>query len=235
MSVKCFDPQALLEWLIHRGASEQLLARVRDWPLDARVKWESRDVYLVLCGLLIQVTVSSIQEDRIDALKDLALALGYREIDFEGLLSYALRITERRLRAFAVLGLGLHATAADIKVAHRQLAKTFHPDRLREGQSSANRMLSRLNQARALLLRPTDDVLLGGEDDIWLGEPRFESEDAPTEEYTTLDEDFTEPCNEDDPTVFAGESNAGGVLQGSEREASFVAAGLNVRLVKTGR
>jgi hypothetical protein len=123
--------------------------------------------------------------------------MGYDDASFDALLSHALRITERRLRAYAVLGLGLDATASEIKQAHRHLAKTFHPDRLWSEDSiaeraRATRTLARLNEARALLLRPFEEVILGGEDDVPLDEPLMESEDAETEDYSTMEDDFTE-------------------------------------------
>lgn len=212
-----FDRDALLRWLTERRASARLLERVRAWKqsppselLPGLPPLELADVYLVLCGMLTQTVEPYVREDRLDALKSQALVLGYREKDFESLLSYTLRITERRLRAFGALGLGLHATADEIKAAHRSFAKTFHPDRVGARNPSdhnrANRVLARLNEARTLLLRPTDEVVLAGDDDIPLGEPRFESEDAETEEYTMAEEDFgelsegaLEGATEDDP------------------------------------
>jgi DnaJ-domain-containing protein 1 len=193
-----WNTQGLLQWLAFQGA-DPLIVQVSAGLDQLRAeRLGPEGTYLVLCGLLAQATEPYVAEDRLDALKALAWQLGYDDATYASLLSYVLGITERRLRAYAVLGLGLDATPADMKQAHRQLAKTFHPDRLLlSEQASATRMLARLNEARALLLRPFDEVVLSGEDDLPLDEPLDEREDAETEDYTTMDDEFTELWDEE--------------------------------------
>jgi DnaJ-domain-containing protein 1 len=196
--VERWNTEMLLEWLARHGA-EPLLEQLQV-GLDQLTPGQlgPEGTYLVLCGLLQQATEPTVTDDKLDALKEMSFQLGYDAATYESLLSYVLGITERRLRAYAVLGLGLDATPAEMKQAHRQLAKTFHPDRLLlSEQASATRMLARLNEARALLLRPFDEVVLSGEDDLPLDEPLDEREDAETEDYTTMDDEFTELWDEE--------------------------------------
>ncbi|MEZ4235134.1 MAG: hypothetical protein R3F59_03025 [Myxococcota bacterium] len=70
-----------------------------------------------------------------------------------------------------------------MKGAHRRAAKRLHPDRL-VGASTphrlrAERQLALLNGARDLLARG-EGLIVNAADDVTLGAPTFDPEDAPT-------------------------------------------------------
>lgn len=143
---------------------------------------------LLLAGILNQACDPRVEAKRVDALEGVAFRLGFEDDELGSFLRQTLRITMRRLRGYATLNLPLGASKSEIKATHRALVKVFHPDRHpladEATQLSAGRMLAQLNEARTALLRPFEDEVLEGEDDLWLDDPIFESEDAPTEDYT---------------------------------------------------
>ncbi|MEQ1501069.1 MAG: J domain-containing protein [Myxococcota bacterium] len=146
---------------------------------------------LLVHGLLHQVCAPKVEAVRIDALAGIAGRLG---VDLDVVVGDALRMSVTRLRAFGELGLPLDASPRRIKDTHRRLVKRFHPDRYATDPvqaESANKVLTRLNGARAQLTAPYEPLAPIGEDDLSLDEPWFETEDAPTQDYDELSVDET--------------------------------------------
>lgn len=177
------DLEALLGWLRVRGARRLLLSYLAANLGDAAPAPPPRtlrraDRELAVEGLLHQCCDPRVDPRRLDGLAQVARHLGLDDAELRALISDRLGITERRLRAYAVLGLRLDATPDELKVAHRQVAKALHPDRLAradaEARAEAGRVLAKLNAARTLLLSPRDEVALDRPDDVGLGEPELD-------------------------------------------------------------
>lgn len=181
------DHQRLSAWLAEAGAHPALRHWVDhelqgpDLGAPEDLAWE--DCELVLDGVLDLASGSGpVREARVDAFFAIARRLGFEQDLVASLLHDRLRITERRLRAHAVLEVPLDATASEVKQAHRRLLKRFHPDRVApEDEPEAQRVTSALNDARSVLLRADEEVVLDGADDVFLDDPSWDVEDAPTE------------------------------------------------------
>jgi DnaJ-domain-containing protein 1 len=190
--LEAIDLPRLLAWLEERNADPAVLRyAAHDLMVAEPEHHDDLDLDqcgLLLAGLLLQACDPRVEANRVDALEEVAFRLGFDDEELGSFLRQTLRITMARLRGYATLNLPLGASKAEIKSTHRALIKVFHPDRHPMAdaatQVSAGRMLARLNEARATLLRPFEDEVLEGEDDVWLDEPVFEAEDAPTEDYT---------------------------------------------------
>lgn len=193
--LEAIDLPRLLAWLEERDADPAVLRYVaRDLVSQERVPsvreagaaLDVNQCGLLLAGLLTQACEPRVEASRVEALEEVAWRLGFDEHELGAFLCEALRITMPRLRGYGALNLPLGASRAEVKATHRALVKVFHPDRhpLADAatQASAGRMLARLNEARTVLLHPFEAELLAGEDDLWLDEPLFEPEDAPTED-----------------------------------------------------
>src|SRR5687768_5349667 len=85
---------------------------------------------LQLEELLLQCCEPRVDEERLENLAGVADGLGFDEDELALLIRERLGITERRLRAHAVLRLSLAATPDEVKATHRKMAKALHPDRL---------------------------------------------------------------------------------------------------------
>ncbi len=185
--LEAIDLPRLLAWLEERTADPAVLRSARELS-SAEPDLDLQQCGLLLGGLLAQACDPRVESSRLDALEEVGSRLGFDDEEIGAFLRDTLRITMRRLRGYATLNLPLGASPSEIKATHRSLVKVFHPDRHPLADSatrdSAGRMLARLNEARAVLLRPVEDEVLEGDDDVWLDEPCFEGEDAPTEEYT---------------------------------------------------
>lgn len=205
-----FDPERLRAWLAERPHAGETLPLVAvAIGTESAAHTEIAAAELVLAGLILQVTEPRVDRVRLDAFVDAAARLGLDEASLRGLVEDLLGITERRLRAYAVLGLSLTARASEVKTAHRALAKRLHPDRLvhadDEARLLASRQLAEVNAARGLLLGD-EGVVVEGTDDLTLDEPWFEPEDAPTvlwgeDEADHVDPDAETVVREDDRTA----------------------------------
>ncbi|MEQ1569793.1 MAG: J domain-containing protein, partial [Myxococcota bacterium] len=170
--VDAIDRTALEQWLRVRGASSSVIGyAVEDLGAEWRTAPE-RECATLLEGILAQATEPVVSLARVEGMVKVARALGYREHLLDAFVVDVLRITLRRLRAYGVLGLHLGASADEIKASHRLRIKEAHPDRLigaeAAAQEAAERQVMELNQARALLYQPLEDVRLDGEDDLVL-------------------------------------------------------------------
>jgi DnaJ-domain-containing protein 1 len=166
-----FDQQRLYHWLRKRAASRSLLAWVVDPSPDGRLLGDE-ECALLLEALLVAAIDPLVRAERVDGLIRVARALGYDDGGLDQFVRDTLRITTRRLRAYGVLQLPLGATAEDVKAAHRRIVKEVHPDRYAGADPAtverAAREVMALNHARALLNQPYQDVILEGEDDVYL-------------------------------------------------------------------
>jgi hypothetical protein len=217
--VEAFDPVRLDDWLRARGASARVRACVARLAAgEDPPSLDSRECELVLDALMVAAIEPVVHSGRVAGLVRVARALGYGEDVVDGFVQQSLRITLRRLEAYATLKLPLGATAEDVKAAHRRLVKVWHPDRQvgadADALADAARRVMALNEARALLNQPYEDVVLDGGDDVVLEGgvvpppeptpvpmapldptlppglgfivPPIEAEDAPTELYEEL-------------------------------------------------
>lgn len=220
--IDAIDVERLLAWLRREGAEPAVLAFVAteleghclDHPPSAgpgiplELSWDERA--LVLGGMLALACEPRVDERALDRLAAVGRALGYDDDAQAALVRDRLGITERRLRAYAVLGLPLEATRDEVKATHRAIAKAYHPDRLSaadpEARRAAEKLLGKLNHARSVLVsrdevvldRPDDiplDEPVDRPDDVVLDDPSFDREDdEPTE--IELDDSLTDQLEE---------------------------------------
>jgi hypothetical protein len=165
------DRERLSRWLLDAGGSRDLARAVRtsDWSAD---DWEGLiydDRRLLVEALLQVFCCPRADEATLDLVERIGRDVGFTSDQIEGLVPEVLGISAVRLRAHAVLGLPLHASADEIKATHRTIAKALHPDRLRgaddEARRAAEHLLGRINHARATLLAP-GGIVRSGPDDV---------------------------------------------------------------------
>ena len=139
--VDSVDRQRLFDWLRGRGADDTFLSYLTAELSGSRAPGESPsstaglafgrpERELVVEGLLFLACEPRVDERRLDLLVSVATQLGIDEDALAGLVQARLGVTERRLRAYAVLKLSLDATQVEIKATQRRIAKVLHPDRL---------------------------------------------------------------------------------------------------------
>ena len=119
-----------------------------------------------------------------DALEEVAFRLGFDERSSQ-LLCQTLRITMRRLRGYATLN-RRSERPTEIRRPTGP-GKVFHPDRHPLGTPRPRRRPVGCWRGSTKLARTCSGrskTKCSQRDDLWLDEPFFESEDAPTEDYT---------------------------------------------------
>ena len=198
------DRERLSRWLLDAGGSRALARAVRtsDWSADAWVTLGYDDRRLLLEGLLQQVFDPRADSAALALVERVGQDAGFTSDQVEGLVGEVLGITAVRLRAHAVLGLPLNASAEEIRTTHRAIAKALHPDRLRgaddEARRAAEQLLGRINHARATLLSP-GGIVTSGPDDVRL-EPEGRSPDDVVLEEVESEEILLDPTTDLDLT-----------------------------------
>lgn len=193
------DLERLNDALRARGAHPALQAWVAeldgpDLGAPEDLAWE--DCQLLLeCALDLACEEGPVDGAWLDAFEDLAARLGLPEDHADGVVCEVHGVTLRHLRSLAELGLPVGSTTSEIKLAHRDLARRWHPDRIaiEAERRAAEERLAKINAARRVLDR-AEEVVLARPDDLWLDEPDWDPEDAPTEGYEDGLTELLEPA-----------------------------------------